>query len=162
MKWYYFFLQIWIHISYDVQIWGKGPYAMQSDQDILCLSTYTAISIDSLSRQWKALISLHKCAGWSGPSLSINCIRALFMHCTSYDSSHEMNMKWQVLFMLPTLKLEGLNDRVVGPILSVRPSVCHTFLVSKIAYWSWGVAYLFNIWKKKNGLSFVSVVTLYG
>ena len=30
----------------------------------------------------KAQISLRKCAGWSGPSLSADCIRALFVRCT--------------------------------------------------------------------------------
>ena len=32
----------------------------------------------------KALISLHKCVGWSRHALSANCIRALFMHCSLY------------------------------------------------------------------------------
>ena len=34
----------------------------------------------------KAWISLHLCAGWSGPALSANCTRALFMHCASYHT----------------------------------------------------------------------------
>ena len=35
-------------------------------------------------RAAKALISLRKCAGWSGPALPANNIRALFVHCASY------------------------------------------------------------------------------
>ena len=32
----------------------------------------------------RVLISLHEGAGWSWPALSVTCIRALFMQCTSY------------------------------------------------------------------------------
>ena len=38
----------------------------------------------SCKRTTKAQISLHKCTGWSGPVLSVNCIRALFVCCASY------------------------------------------------------------------------------
>ena len=34
-------------------------------------------------RATKALISLRKCAGWSGPALSAKCIRALLVLCAS-------------------------------------------------------------------------------
>ena len=34
-------------------------------------------------RSRKAQISLRKCAGWSGPALSANCIRGFFMCCAS-------------------------------------------------------------------------------
>ena len=35
-------------------------------------------------RTMKALISLRLCAGWSGPALSANCIRVLFVACASF------------------------------------------------------------------------------
>ena len=68
----------------------KGPYAiceqrrskwaytfLQSDLDILW--TYTTNLHVFCKRATKALISLCICADWSGPVLSANCIRALFV-----------------------------------------------------------------------------------
>ena len=37
----------------------------------------------SCKRTMQALISLRICAGWSGPALSANCIRAIFVRCAS-------------------------------------------------------------------------------
>ena len=71
-------------------MWEKGPYAickqrrskwacafMLPDLQILCFSTYTMVSIDSVSRQGRPRSACALCAGWSGPALSANCIRAL-------------------------------------------------------------------------------------
>ena len=58
----------------------------------------------------KAQNRLHRCARWSGPTLSVNCIRALFVHCALYvfckeikkifickPSYHKTVLLWQVL-----------------------------------------------------------------
>ena len=39
-------------------------------------------------RTTKAQISLRISAGWSGPALSANCIRTLFVRCASYEKCH--------------------------------------------------------------------------
>ena len=64
----------------------------QSDLDSLCSSTYTTVSILFCKRTTKAQISLRKCAGWSGPSLSVKYIRALFVH---YASNIKIYLKLQ-------------------------------------------------------------------
>ena len=59
--------------------------SVQSELDILFVDPY--YSIHCFCKQaMMALIGLHKCAGRSGPVLSAICIRALFVHCTSYDN----------------------------------------------------------------------------
>ena len=46
----------------------------------LCVDIYYTIHW-FCKRATKALNSLRKCAGWSGPTLSANYIRAFFVHC---------------------------------------------------------------------------------
>ena len=53
--------------------------SVQSDPSIFCL-TYMYVSRQR--RPWSG-----KFAGWSGPALSANCIRALLVCCTSYANS---------------------------------------------------------------------------
>ena len=61
------------HKQTGMSRWACTP--MQSNLDILCSSTYTTYTHSLCKWTIKALISLRKCAGWSGPSLSANCIR---------------------------------------------------------------------------------------
>ena len=56
---------------------------MQSDQGLLCLSIYSAVTIDSVKWAIKAQTRLHICAVWSGHLLPIYAIRANFPCCTS-------------------------------------------------------------------------------
>ena len=83
---------IWTYDAHNIRCptHKKGPYAncrqhrsrsacasVQSDLGILCSSTYTTVSTDSVSKQW-----------WPKSAcifaLSANYKRALFMHSTSY------------------------------------------------------------------------------
>ena len=45
-------------------------------------------------RTMKASISLRECVGWSGPSLSANCIRTLFVRCASYKTLSMSYILW--------------------------------------------------------------------
>ena len=47
---------------------------MQFELDILCLSTYTTVATDSISKQGRP----------DQPTLPANCKKVLFVHCTSY------------------------------------------------------------------------------
>ena len=74
----------------------KGPYAICKQRRSRWVHIHADWSGQSLfidiyySIHWfykpatKALIRLHKCAGWSWPALSANCVRTLFMRCASY------------------------------------------------------------------------------
>ena len=89
---------IWVYMSEDpfsyallltyVRQHGKRalmPYASSEGPDecahsctgldILCLSTYTTVSINSVNGKRRPR---------SGPAFSANCKRALFVHCASY------------------------------------------------------------------------------
>ena len=80
--------------------------SMQSHQGILCSSTYTTVSIDSVSgqrRPWSAC-AIANCAGWSGPALSRYCIRALFAHHL------DQRKKWSLHVYIVHTRLRSLND----------------------------------------------------
>ena len=72
---------------------GKGPFCyirtvVQMSVRILVVWSVYALFVDIYynihrfcKRATKAQISLRKCAGWSGPALSANCIGPLFVRC---------------------------------------------------------------------------------
>ena len=79
----------------------KGPYAICEQESprwacatvqswgILCLSIYYS-TLWFCKRAKKAQVSLCKCAGWSGPVLSANGIRTLFVHCASLAKKYNL------------------------------------------------------------------------
>ena len=61
-----------MHEMGQYSIWGQSrPRSecafVHSDLNIVCSSTYTTVSIDSVSRQWRPW------SGCAGPELSVNC-----------------------------------------------------------------------------------------
>ena len=55
-------------------VWSEHPLFVDIYYSIHCFC----------KRTMKALISLRLCAGWSGPALSANCLKDLFVRCASY------------------------------------------------------------------------------
>ena len=109
--------------TYDAQRSKNGPYAIcgqrryrsacasvQSNLGISCLLTDTKVSIDSVSRQCRP-----ECAGWSGHVLFTNCMRALFICCTSYAINRH------VFMLLLTFSLNFQNE-ILFVLRFLRPS----------------------------------------
>ena len=90
-------------------------------------------------RATKTQISLHIYAGWSGPALPANCIKALFLHCASYVVVLLWNTSIRDLWVLPkfissrkkkkkkklgTLSYLELWARTVKPLAGLNSTVC--------------------------------------
>ena len=99
---------------------AKVQMNVASDLNSLYSSTYTTVSF--CKRTKKAQISLHECAGWSGPALSTNCIRALFVHCAVH----------QILFYyrLNLLFWQNIScQRIINRCHNMDNSVIHVYIV---------------------------------